>query len=805
MANERYEEFLNYTRRLIERLTVLNTPDTFGMYTALDGEDIAQLRTLYDDAFRKAGEFIGSVPLDRELTQDEQAQVDYCNLMQDSFARDADALEKAAPGMTFPDILRGARTLTVDITDKELSTAGYVLSQRIAITAAGEDGKQIRGFFTPRMTLDPTAELERIRKHYCHTSPQFELYINELCGNAAQFKKTNEIERVLERNGDAIIEKYKGEPETHDDIILHEKELREIFKNMHTDYKRFKNTEYDYRDERMGRDSSSSPIDTRNVAMSRVAHLLGCDGVIAKSSPMELIDHGYIQEGSFIEFADGIDPLHIKPDSPILDINDNALDNTDALRQLSDLNVLDYICMNNDRHKFNMMYRIDTSVPGNPKISGIVGFDNDMSFSTNENFDRRHSGLDAINNMSESMAAKIRSLSDEMLIHSLYGTHLEKDNILPAVSRLNKLRAKLNKGDIKVIPDGDFVNYTYNRLAPAHGENAFTNAHDMIVLAKKGELRQNIEKPEPDEDIYAKEWKQIVADFKAKKIKMTYNLKNKLNGLCEASRRYNKDKERRERMKKQGALPLYKDGFERSLITGDTFALTGHKNRLSAATQNVHNGSEEYDNAMAAIDRMKELTERYTKSTEKPVLEQDLVEVRQAYADTYRECAKYIARKTRQKKIDSAPTSKPGRRIAAVRKAMEFCRSRVEALNETLCYTEAKERNELKKEADTLALGAFAEMDRAALGNYLRSLNASAAQNAGNDEVTSKLGSQLELVTGYILKNNLTEECRLSKQDLLDTKKHIEDARKANAALNPLAIPQSANPAPATLGTAPLM
>ena len=54
--------------------------------------------------------------------------------------------------------------------------------------------------------------------------------------------------------------------------------------------------------------------------------------------------------------------------------------NKNLFCDLADMQVLDYICGNVDRHKGNMLYKTEKDKDGKVKMTGIVGIDNDASF-----------------------------------------------------------------------------------------------------------------------------------------------------------------------------------------------------------------------------------------------------------------------------------------------------------------------------------------------------------------------------------------------------------------------------------------
>lgn len=132
--------------------------------------------------------------------------------------------------------------------------------------------------------------------------------------------------------------------------------------------------------ERLGYDPYTR-IDNRNAAMYEVAKLIGCKDLIAKAVPMVVVNGNHVLKGTFMENADGSDVLNLKGDDPLwkFDVSKGAYDKR-LYRDLADLQVLDYICGNIDRHKGNMFYKTEKAKDGTVKITGLVGIDNDGSF-----------------------------------------------------------------------------------------------------------------------------------------------------------------------------------------------------------------------------------------------------------------------------------------------------------------------------------------------------------------------------------------------------------------------------------------
>ncbi|MCR4708155.1 MAG: hypothetical protein K5746_09465 [Clostridiales bacterium] len=157
-------------------------------------------------------------------------------------------------------------------------------------------------------------------------------------------------------------------------------------------------------------------IDTRNAAMSSVAGLLGVSHVIARSTPMQIIDaKGNKVNGTFMMEAKGMDPDDLPPEAEKVSLDCANKTDGKAFKDAADLQVLDYICGNVDRHPANFFLKFDKK----GKLSGIQGIDNGCSFGTlvpkfGEGFNRLAAAVDW-KVMSESMYNKIRDLTPAQL------------------------------------------------------------------------------------------------------------------------------------------------------------------------------------------------------------------------------------------------------------------------------------------------------------------------------------------------------------------------------------------------------
>ena len=203
-------------------------------------------------------------------------------------------------------------------------------------------------------------------------------------------------------------------------------------------------------------------INKRNNAMYDYAALLGESEMIAKSSSMTLMSDKKKIHGSFMVNAKGVelDELyriaHNEYKTPHGNPRKLVLTGS-ALRDLSKLQTLDYLCGNTDRHAANMFYQYDVSAEREVKIVGVQGIDNDDSFGTVNHKGKgtvkngRMSRIEDIMVMDSELAQEILSADSEKIENRLRLAELSADEIDAARERLSDLQKRLRSGKIKII------------------------------------------------------------------------------------------------------------------------------------------------------------------------------------------------------------------------------------------------------------------------------------------------------------------------------------------------------------------
>lgn len=235
--------------------------------------------------------------------------------------------------------------------------------------------------------------------------------------------------------------------------------------------------------ERLGYDPYTRN-DNKNAAMYEVARLLGCDRLIAKAVPMVVVNGDQVIKGTFMEHAEGSDLANLRRDDPIVNMNPNdAVYNKSLYRDLADLQLLDFICGNIDRHKQNMFYKTEQKKGEPVKITGVTAIDNDASFPEIEIPEHEFSYADEsrppriykpenFRYVNRETAEIILNLSREQLETVLRGHNLSQKAINKAWERTQQVKdvlREMQKNNITFVEDME--EKTYNN--PEDENNPF--------------------------------------------------------------------------------------------------------------------------------------------------------------------------------------------------------------------------------------------------------------------------------------------------------------------------------------------
>ena len=390
--------------------------------------------------------------------------------LQGMMANDLDAIsaydpKKAAKSM--PEVLEDARSISIDADKRHLKKLGLSMSSRLAVIVVNAKGEKRLGVFTAANKLDFAGRFRNAIENAADTTrnqneqetlrsilPKYKEYmmaqdaslknkddgyfadrfVREACGETAENHAGNEVEPA---KLEALLGKIGI---TADDLNYTFDELVSQIEPL--------NDGVDHANLALAGMKDGCRVDVNNSGMSVVAGMLGKSKIVANAVPMKLRDEkGNVIEGTFMDYSKGLD-LNTTDMNVFKALSSTPFNGSGGgfLRQLSDIQVMDYICGNVDRHFGNLMYKVNEK----GKIIGVEAIDNDMSFGCFSGAEERRKELPGLANMNcitKSTKDKIMSLKPEMLKFSLRGRGLTEEQINFAGKRLKDIQQAIIKGE----------------------------------------------------------------------------------------------------------------------------------------------------------------------------------------------------------------------------------------------------------------------------------------------------------------------------------------------------------------------
>ncbi|MBR4701826.1 MAG: hypothetical protein IKP19_09075, partial [Oscillospiraceae bacterium] len=505
-ADEHYRAYLEALRQLNALMDDWSRPEgRYGLPRVLDEAGKEALMTAIANTAALGETFLADAQRRGDGEKPGKAVLGMTEQVQQLLAGDYEMLSAYKPQeaqLSFPELQENARTEIIDLRGQSIRTMSGAQSSRIPMTVVDAEGKRRRGVFTKAQRLNDLERfkqsLEQIAAYY--DTPAFKRKQMEDCKSF--YLQSGRLDRGLyqttEDIGDEMIigvmkgrvkgllegfrrlmakEKKKvagGAPHDADENML----LGEFGTYISTDSQQ---TEAFLKLCGLGLEAALLPdlferlqdtitkayavnaaapinnamlmlkdgdrLDHRSSAMSAVAALLGVPDLVARSTNMKYLDeNGNPAEGTFTEFAKGLDLMGAHGGKLMTQLSGNPLDSPNGLAaSLADLQVLDYICGNVDRHAGNMSYL--TNKEG--RITGIQAFDNDSSFGLTR--PDKTGGVkllpeaNKLQVVTKSMAARIKAISPEMLSFVLRGRGLKPEEVEAACLRLQDLKQALNR------------------------------------------------------------------------------------------------------------------------------------------------------------------------------------------------------------------------------------------------------------------------------------------------------------------------------------------------------------------------
>ena len=510
-----YPGFLQALRDLNQEIRVLTTPTKDG-WPILNRERKDALMELYMETGKRLQQFLKQ---EQGMHQDAK---DICLRLESLISKDYRALQNYDPASekTILSVLEDARTTVYEYPAHEtIRKVGGIMNYRYMLQMEGPDGKMIRGYFTEKDNYDCIEKLSKMEKQVSKKASTPEganmilNFVNQYMthySDPEHMDGKHPADRTKYRTWDRLF-KNLGAPGYYDTT------KNKLVAEMATIYgvperditTKCGSQALNLMVQKISRIKDSfmlasevgvpngSRKDSRNSAMCTVAGLLGVSDLVAHARPMTIRkSDGTMIEGTFMEEAKGFDPNRPGQDARhAMSRHGRIGAMTGAggvfFRRLSELQALDFICGNGDRHPGNLFYQLD--VDG--CLISVQGIDNDLSFGKNPKaFNQNIKEMVIPKNMgvlSKEMADRILQLKPEHLEFALKD-QLESNAITSAIERLEYLQQTILTSRRMLPKDSNDIQFPYIRelsgdqwgevntdtLCKAKSENLFKKVWD---------------------------------------------------------------------------------------------------------------------------------------------------------------------------------------------------------------------------------------------------------------------------------------------------------------------------------------
>ena len=541
-ANPKFTQFKEALKELNDEIDELMKPHKDG-WTLLTPQLFGALYDKYMLTANRLNAFLNDAE-NKENEPQDTAIRDVCNTFREYLYQDLDVVRKYKPAMTndmksLPTLFEEARVQTVTLYNEEADIQRGGMSARIPMKLTGKEGETIEGFFTEASYSTPIENVQSAMNQvapYTNTEKGRVLleHFSELFREFISIKKSPKEENDLLLG---FLQAYR-DPNVKGRVMIMPRKILEWYHRMIRNIK----TE---RRERLGEITGMDPgeisenivdilndigadalntlqetlgtefnkaameqeakivrnrrVDTRNVAMTRMADLLGMPGIVCESRMMKVRDRdGNVKDGIFMAKARGVDPNY--PGHEYASINKKKLwnGNNRVLKQLADLQALDYICGNIDRHGGNIWFEFDDQ----QNLIGIQGIDNDTSFGALEpskkaNYHMMPPAL--MKAIPKNTADRILALTPEQIQYTLYGI-LHKDEVNAAVQRLKDFQDAIRQKKLLLVADNEWRRFKPEDLTVKPENVKGSQMNNIFAEASKtlDEFAQFSQDPRPE-------------------------------------------------------------------------------------------------------------------------------------------------------------------------------------------------------------------------------------------------------------------------------------------------------------------
>lgn len=503
-----YEDYLISLASLTVKIDKYYKKDKEGNYPKLKNKEIRELQEEYSKVIASGNSFLKVASEDSHRKAINHVVGKINQFLNGELVEMSNIL--TTEEIEMKDIAEKANSIHVDISGQQVSYEGGQQSARMPITFTDASGKKVSGYFSEYSVFDSEKE--------------FNDFIDECSGGNKLYKEAflimandKKFQKLYEEGKHSV--RYKNKLQQ----LVNKKKLEGLFdselshiSNAKKDFSSLKNdADFSVRMFKFLKGcsglktkkgilscdagvSEGSVLESRNAAMSAMADILGVPDILARSVKMEVKNGDKTIKGVFMEQAAGIDMKKLTDDSLLVKLEEplQTKMTAKARRQLCDLQVLDFICGNVDRHLGNMTYITKERSDGTVYLDGVQGIDNDCAFGVmdlNRHYwgKNRMKGLVDLNYMSDGMARHIKMLTPEILKTTLRPFNLKPEQIDACYDRVVMLQNELERKtkyckNLNVIDDSGFDSLSHCKIK---GKNYLTKVMSDLSKSAKSELK----------------------------------------------------------------------------------------------------------------------------------------------------------------------------------------------------------------------------------------------------------------------------------------------------------------------------
>ncbi len=466
-------------RSLNDTLTPFYERNEKGELPTLTEEDFNKIRDGYQNVLAEMNAY--STQLGQSGHPLDMHRMELMASFRDRMGQDLVTLEAGRQlGLsTLPNLMLGGDLPTAEI-EGVPEIFGDLANSRMRVSLPGNGGEVEEGFFTATSAVetDIPGLFNRVLDQHMGDRPEWKEFVTKLYqhdqgGNLSSISMLNSFENDMAQTVDqsGFFDAWVGDEDPQFKALYQRcrsHELSLAILKFAKDYAAQLGIVKEYNAQGL----SSGNLDKRNSAMSTMAEMMKRSGLVAPARSVKVKVGGKELVGTFMKFAEGEDLSQVQQDSPLTKVNVEDMLTPESVSSVADLQVLDYVCGNVDRHQKNMFYKLDTTDPQHPKCVGVQGIDNDFSFCAHA---EGKSMADIVNMkiIRKETADTLFSMKPEMIKTVLSKYDLSQTETFAVLKRIGELKQAVENGTLKVVTDEQIKTMNYQTELLSGGDNYF--------------------------------------------------------------------------------------------------------------------------------------------------------------------------------------------------------------------------------------------------------------------------------------------------------------------------------------------